>query len=104
MAAPFIPIATNSRLGAKLRNCVDQFRAAYDAAQDLVGIANQCVNGNDYTVLESQFGITSNGTNGTTSAGYSALFQLQAVVNILTSDSAQSNVKSAFVQFLNQLG
>lgn len=56
--ANFIPLDTSKRLGAKLRNAIDQLILARDQLADLKATMIQCVSGVDYSVLETQFGIT----------------------------------------------
>lgn len=83
----WIPIDPGQRLGARLRNAVDQLRSAQDTLQDVYDIMSQMVaGGTDYTGVEQYFGIpagsgqTAEGIVGTAatdvvSAGLTALVQ-----------------------------
>lgn len=57
MAATFIPINTGQRLGAQLRNAVDQLQAAKHALAKLKAIMDTQVNVSDYSMVEAQFGL-----------------------------------------------
>jgi hypothetical protein len=57
MATTFIPINTGQRLGQQLRSAVDQLQAAKQALTKLKAIMDTQVNGSDYSMVESQFGL-----------------------------------------------
>ena len=57
MAATYIPINTGQRLGAQLRNAVDQLQAAKQALAKLKAIMDTQVNVSDYSMVEAQFGL-----------------------------------------------
>lgn len=58
MATTYVPINTGQRLGAQLRNAIDQLQSAKQALSKLLAIANTQVNGSDYSMVETQFGLT----------------------------------------------
>jgi hypothetical protein len=106
MAAAQIPIVTNgtpvwASRAVQFRNLLEQVR---DLGRELKGKAGACVNGSDYSQLESQFGLTSNGGTGTASTGYSFKFQLESVMAHLDSDVTQNNAATVIQQFLDQVG
>jgi hypothetical protein len=57
MATTYIPINTGQRLGLQLRNAVDQLQSAKQALAKLKAIMDTQVNGADYSMVESQFGL-----------------------------------------------
>ena len=85
MATTFLPINTSQRLGAELRNAVDQLRQALDRLKKLKAVMDTQVDGADYGQLESQFGLQ--GTHGTTvynlTAGAVAQIDVPAVQSLL---------------------
>jgi hypothetical protein len=57
MATTYIPINTSVRLGASLRRAVDLLTTARDQLADLKAAMDTQVNGTDYSMVESQFGL-----------------------------------------------
>jgi hypothetical protein len=57
MATTYIPINTGQRLGLQLRQAVDQLQIAKQTLAKLEAIMNTQVNGSDYSMVESQFGL-----------------------------------------------
>ena len=94
------PINMQQRLGLQLSQAVNLLRNAQQQIVALAGIMQQCVVANDYSDVEAQFGLTSNGQAGNLSTGYEVQYQLNSVRDALTN----SAVSPAIQQFLDQLG
>ena len=57
MATTYIPVNTGQRLGADLRRVVDLLRDVRDRLERLKNIMDTQVDGVDYTLIASQFGL-----------------------------------------------
>lgn len=57
MPTTFIPINISTRLGADLRRAVDQLRDVRDRLERLKNVLDTQVDGANYTLVESQFGL-----------------------------------------------
>ena len=99
-ASNHVVINTNSRLGSQLAQAVASLRSAIYQLQTVSTIMAQCATDTTFADVEAQFGLTNNGTSGTTSTGYNVNYQVSAVVNDLTN----SSVSPAIAQLLAQLG
>lgn len=97
MATTFININTGQRLGAQLRSAIDQVRAARDLLARLRGVMDTQIDGSNYALLESQFGLQAG-------EGAAAYFQVAAWLDAISSNASQTAVADKTTQLLNQLG
>lgn len=79
-----------------LIQAVESLRDAIQQMQTVQGIMAQCASDTTYADLETTFGLTNNGTSGTTSTGYNAQYQVNAACTALAD--------STITQMLAQLG
>ncbi len=83
-------------LGNLLYSGISSSQNAYDALKKVQQFMVQMINGDDYSVVEAEFGIPSNGQTGSSSAGYAVKYQIDSVISLMEN--------SAFQQALSQLG
>jgi hypothetical protein len=57
MATTFVQINTTNRLGNQLRAAIDQLRTGKDQLARLKAIMDTQIDGSNYSLLESQFGL-----------------------------------------------
>jgi hypothetical protein len=98
MPAPFLPNSNNTVFHSELVSCQQQIRTALETLTVIRSRMVQMISGNDYTVLEAQYGYSA-GEGVNVFSQVDTLYQALVVNN-----GAQSALIDKLNQFLYQVG